>query len=122
MTTQLNRRNFLRSSIAAGAALGLSGLPRFAFSGDPTTRAKLIPKADAMVLIYLPGGMAQHDLWDLKKYTPYEKGMKGSDLLGTCPAINTAADGIQIGAGLENLATVMDRATILRSLSNQTKF
>src|SRR5437868_1747586 len=97
----INRRDFLKTTLATSAALSMSKL---AFASDATTKPKLIPKADAMVLIYLPGGMAQHDLWDLKKYTPYEKGMKGSDLLGTCPAINTAADGIQIGAGLENLA------------------
>src|SRR5262245_42618202 len=114
----INRRQFLQSTIATGAALGLS---KFAL-GESTTKPRLIPKADAMVVIYLPGGMAQHDLWDLKKYTPFEKGMKGSDLLGTCPAINTSADGIQLGQGLENLATQMHHATILRTLTNQTKF
>ena len=64
-----------------------------------------------MVLIYLPGGICQRDMWDCKKHTPYTKGMKGSELLGTCPIIPTSADGIQLGAGLENLATQMHHAT-----------
>jgi hypothetical protein len=75
-----------------------------------------------MILIWLPGGIAQTDTWDPKKHTPYTPGMKGSELLGTCPIIPTAADGISFGAGLENLAGVMDKGTVLRSLTNETKF
>ena len=37
-------------------------------------------------------------------------------------AIDTPVDGIKLGAGLENLATVMDKATVLRTLTNATKF
>lgn len=114
----VNRRDFLKGTLAASAALATQKL----CFADATTKPHLIPKADAMVLIYLPGGVAQHDTWDVKKHTPFERGMKGSQLLGTCPIIPTAADGIQLGAGLENLASVMDKATILRSLTNQTKF
>jgi len=120
----MNRRDFLKVAGATGAAIGLGGLPRFssAVEQSATTKAALEAKADAMVMIYLPGGCAQRDLWDLKKHTPFEKGMKGSELFGTCPAIPTKADGIQIGAGLENVATVMDKAAILKTLTNETKF
>src|SRR5260221_2190925 len=48
--------------------------------------------------------------------------MKGSELLGTCEAIPTSADGIILGKGLENIASVMKHGTILRSLTNETKF
>ena len=48
--------------------------------------------------------------------------MKGSELLATCAPIPTNADGIQLGAGMENLAQVMHHATILRSLSSDVKF
>jgi hypothetical protein len=114
----LNRRQFLKSTLAAGAA---AALPRFSFA-DSTTKPALIPKADAMVLIYLPGGICQRDMWDCKKHTPFTAGMKGSELLGTCPIIPTSADGITLGAGLETLATQMHHACILRSLTNETKF
>ena len=117
----MNRREFLKSTLAATAVAGAAGLPGVAFGNEsaPTTRPA---KADAMILIWLPGGIAQTDTWDPKKHTPYTPGMKGSELLGTCPIIPTAADGISFGAGLENLASVMDKGTLLRSLTNETKF
>src|SRR5205823_8407238 len=48
--------------------------------------------------------------------------MKGNQLLGTCPALPTNVDGITFGQGLENMAMVMDKGTLLRSLVSDTKF
>lgn len=118
----MNRREFLQSTLAAGAAAGLSSI---SFGQDPTAGVAPTTKpasADAMILIWLPGGIAQTDTWDPKKHTPYTPGMKGNQLLGTCPIIPTAADGISFGAGLEQIASVMDRGAVLRSLTNETKF
>ena len=118
----MNRRQFLQASIAAAAG---AALPRLGFAnaaGGPEATGVMKPTADAMILIWLPGGVSQTDTWDPKKHTPYEKGMKGNQLLGTCPIIPTAADGIQFGAGLETMASVMDQGTVLRSLTNETKF
>ena len=117
----MNRREFLRAGLAGGAAMALPETFHAMARAEQTTPA-LTPRADAMILIWLPGGIAQTDTWDPKKFTPYEKGMKGSQLLGTCPIIPTAADGIQLGAGLENMASVMDKCTILRSLTSEVKF
>ncbi len=119
MSSKIDRRQFLQAGAAATASLGLSSL---AFGDRVETKTKLIPKADAMILIWLPGGIAQTDTWDPKKYTPLRPGMKGSDILGTCPSIPTSADGIFLGQGMENIASVMNRATVLRSLTNETKF
>src|SRR6266481_5715404 len=124
MNAKVSRRQFLRSSVAAAAGAGLS---RYAFGDghrESVARAgsKLVPKADAMIHIWLPGGIAQTDTWDPKKFTPFRTGMKGSELLGTCESIPTSADGTFLGKGLENIASVMDRGTILRSLTNETKF
>lgn len=103
----LSRREFLASSVAAASLYG----------GE-----KLKAKADSIIYIWLPGGMAQTDLWDPKRFTPYEAGMKGSQVLGTCEKIPTTADGVFLGAGLDNLARVMNRGAILRTLSSETKF
>jgi hypothetical protein len=48
--------------------------------------------------------------------------MTGSELLGTCPSIPTSLDGLRLGEGLENMASVMHHGTVLRSLTNATKF
>ena len=110
----LTRRQFLQTAAVAGVG---AALPNIA-SAVP----KLKPTADSMVLIWLPGGIAQTDTWDHKRHTPYEPGMKGNQLLGTCPALPTSVDGITFGAGLENMAMAMDKGTLLRSLVSDTKF
>lgn len=114
----MNRRDFLKSTLAATAAAGLHGTA-VADNAAPAVRPG---KADAMILIWLPGGIAQTDTWDPKQHTPYTPGMKGSELLGTCPIIPTAADGISFGAGLEQLASIMDRGCVLRSLTSDGAF
>src|ERR1051325_10233178 len=117
----IDRRTFLKTGLAAGASLAADRL--LADQPKTVTPPALLPaKADSVIFIWLPGGIAQTDTWDPKKHTPYRKGMKGSELLGTCEAIPTAADDIRIGAGLENIASVMDRGTILRSLANDVMF
>jgi hypothetical protein len=118
---KINRRKFLQTGAMAAAGLGLSHYGR-ADQAVPAAVAKLAPSADAMIMIWLPGGMAQTDLWDPKKHTPFQAGMKGSELLGTCKAIPTSADGIFLGEGLENIASVMHHGSILRSLAYTTKF
>src|SRR5262245_48596478 len=110
----MNRRDFLKSGLAAGAAIATNSIPSLLLADDPEEQPPLVPKADAMVLIYLPGGIAHRDVWDHKGHTPFVKDMKGSQLKSTCPSIPTSADGIQLGAGLENLAQQMHHATILR--------
>src|SRR5690349_3196830 len=124
MRTRFTRRQFIRTSAATAAGLGLSpyAFAQATAEGSAKAVAKLVPKADAMIHIWLPGGIAQTDTWDPKKYTPFEKGMKGSELLGTCEPIPTSADGIFLGKGLENIASVMNKGMILRSLTNETKF
>src|SRR5437016_10672779 len=117
----MNRREFLQAALASAVAAGMS---RYA----PGAESKIAPpppvnpSADAMILIWLPGGVAQTDTWDPKAHTPFRKGMKARELRGTCPIIKTTADDIFLGKGLENLATVMDKGLILRSLANDVMF
>ncbi|MCG3199720.1 MAG: DUF1501 domain-containing protein [Candidatus Omnitrophica bacterium] len=115
----MQRREFLKSSLAVGAGVSLAS-PLFGQPKEPAPKPR--GSADAMILIWLPGGIGQTDTWDPKKHTPYSPGMKGSEILGTCPSIPTAADGIFLGEGLDTIASVMDKGAILRTLTNQTKF
>jgi len=115
-----SRRQFLQSSAATAAALAF---PRALHAhADAPAIPPPVATADAMIMIWLPGGVAQTDTWDPKKYTPYVPKMKGSELLGTCKPIPTSVDGVFLGEGLENMASVMHHGTILRSLSYDTKF
>ncbi|MBL9125034.1 MAG: DUF1501 domain-containing protein [Planctomycetaceae bacterium] len=122
MASRTSRRNFLKSSLASSAALLAPGLAPTLKAAPVRPAAKLIPRADSVIFIWLPGGIAQADTWDPKRHTPFVAGMKGSELLGTCPTIPTAVDGLEFGAGLENLASVMQHGTVLRSLASETKF
>lgn len=119
-TNQTNRRNFLKQSALAAGAVSI-GTQAWGLSKEGLDKP-VDPKADAIILIWLPGGIAQNDTWDPKSYTPFRQGMKGSDIFSTCGTIPTAADGIFLGEGLDNIAGVMDKGTILRTLVSDTKF
>jgi hypothetical protein len=115
----MNRRQFLQTTLAAAAGAALSPYVHGEGAAAPAT---FKGSADACIFIWLPGGVAQSDTWDPKKHTPYEKGMKGNQLLGTCPIVPTSADGIKFGAGIETIGSMMHEGAVLRSLTNETKF
>ena len=110
MKRNLDRRNFL--NVTAGAALAaLTGSePRLL-----TAQQKPKPSADAVILLWMAGGMAQTETFDPKQYTPFEPGLESKRVLSTFPAIPTAVDGVRISQGLERIARVMDRGTLVRS-------
>ncbi len=105
----LSRRRFLQSSAGAMAALG-TGAPRLLQS-----QTKPQARADTMILIWMAGGMAQTETFDPKTYTPFEDGLEAKRVLSTFPPIDTAVDNIKLSQGLERLAKVMDRGTLIRS-------
>ena len=53
--------------------------------------------------------------FDPKKYVPFEVGLPVGDVESCFPTIDTVVDDIKITQGLENIAQVMDRATLIRS-------
>ena len=108
----LARREFLRMLGAAGAATLSLAAPRVL---GAESAQRLPAKADACILIWLAGGMAAPETFDPKRYAPYEKGLPYSQVLSTFPAIPTAVDGVRICQGLEGIAGVMDRGTLIRS-------
>ena len=109
----LTRRDYLKSlAAAATTTLALPEPRAFASSG---TIAHPAPKADAVIVLWMAGGMAAPDTFDPKKYKPFEPGLAVADVISTFPAIPTALDGVQIVDGLPEIATVLDRATLIRS-------
>lgn len=117
------RRDFLKT-LSAGtvAALGASA-PRAWAAPDaaaghapvPPAIQKIAPLADQMVLLWMGGAMCQTETFDPKPFTPFEKGMETKKLLSTFPTINTVCDHIKFAEGVEELAKVIDRGTVIRS-------
>lgn len=113
---QATRRDFTKAmSAAALTTMGL-GEPRASWA-DEQAESVVHPKprADACILLWMAGGMAASDTLDPKRYQPFEKGVDVQKVLSTFPAIDTVVDDIKLTAGLENIAQVMDRGTLIRS-------
>jgi hypothetical protein len=107
-----SRRDFLRQLGAAALATVAAGEPRLA-RGEPLTHPKA--SADTCILLWMAGGMAAPETFDPKRYTPFAVGVKADKILCTFPAIDTAVKGVRISKGLENVARVLDRGTLIRS-------
>src|SRR3954453_12830128 len=109
----LTRREFLRGMTTAGLATLAAGAPRPLPAAEPVAHPR--PTADTCILLWMAGGMAAPETFDPKRYTPFEVGARADRILCTFPSIPTAVDNIRISQGLENVARVMDRATLIRS-------
>jgi hypothetical protein len=110
---QLARREFLKElSTASAAAFACGGTRALGNTQDTPHPAA---KADSCILIWMAGGMAAPDTFDPKAYSPFEKGLAVDNILSTFPAIDTSVDNIKITKGLENVAQIMDRGTLIRS-------
>jgi hypothetical protein len=110
---QQERRDFLKALAASASAALLTGEPQqlVANQGEAAPPAT----ADACILLWMGGGMAAPDTFDPKRYRPFEVGLPVEQVYSTFPAIDTAVDNIKITQGLERVAQVMDRATLVRS-------
>ncbi|MEW5978592.1 MAG: DUF1501 domain-containing protein [Acidobacteriota bacterium] len=106
----VSRRHFLRTSAAAAMA-ALSGQGPVLVA----TNSKIQPRADTLILLWMAGGMAQTETFDPKRFTAFESGLESNRVLSTFPSIDTAVDHIKISQGLERIAGIMDRATLIRS-------
>ena len=109
----VSRRGFMGATAAATLA-ALAGT-------EPLLRASAqAPKkttADAVIVLWMAGGMAQTETFDPKRYTPFAPGVRVNDVLSTFPAIDTAVDDIKFTAGLEQIGSVIDRGAVLRGFT-----
>ncbi|WP_020471758.1 DUF1501 domain-containing protein [Zavarzinella formosa] len=108
------RRDFVRRMVAAGVAAWGAGEPRLLSAAEGKIQHPK-PTADSCILIWMAGGMAAPDTFDPKRYVPFEVGVPVAKVMSTFPSIDTSVDNIKITKGLENIAKVMDRATLIRS-------
>ena len=112
ISSRIRRRGFMGMGVTAAATLAsLSGVePELvrADTGEPRT-------ADSIIVIWMAGGMASTETFDPKRYTPFAPGVRTAQVLSTFPAIDTSVDNIKISQGLERIAKVMDRGTLIRT-------
>jgi len=104
---ELSRRAFAeqvaKSCLGVGAILGAqAGL----FGVSPPAK---IPTARSVIFLYMAGGMTHVDTLDPKP--------ENKDVMGETSAINTSADGIQLGHWLPETAKQMHKASLVRSLN-----
>jgi hypothetical protein len=107
-----SRRDFLAAASAATLSALAAGFPRLSAAADDE---RIEATADAVIVLWMAGGMAHTETFDPKRYTPFEPGLRPDQVLSTFPAIDTAVDQIKFSQGLERLAQVMDRGTLIRS-------
>ena len=103
------RRDLLRAG--AVGTLGLAGLSPRGAKASESAAAPSQGRAKRIILLYLYGAAAQHELYDPKPDAPAE-------IRGTFAPIPTAVPGLQICEHLPNLARLADRVTIVRSMTH----
>lgn len=104
----LTRRETLQ--VGALSALGGFGLPQFLAADE----AGLVQsgRVKSVILLYLLGGAATQDMFDLKPAAPAE-------VRGEFQPIRTSASGIEVCEHLPQTARWMHRAAIVRSVNHQ---
>ena len=109
----LTRRDLLKQLSAASVATLGMGAPKVWAEADEVVHPAA--RADSCILIWLAGGMAAPDTFDPKRYLPFELELDVDKILSTFPAIDTVVDDIKLTEGMEHLARVMDRGTLILS-------
>jgi len=101
-----SRRRCLHLGTLGIAGCGLS-LPRLlaAESARPAIRTR----ADSCIMLFLDGGPSHLDMWDMKPHAP-------DGIRGEFKPIATSLPGYQLCELLPRMATIMHRATVVRSM------
>ncbi|MBI4909335.1 MAG: DUF1501 domain-containing protein [Acidobacteria bacterium] len=106
----LTRRGFVGATWSAVLSALTAGAPRTLW---PQEKPKT--KADTLIVLWMAGGMAQTETFDPKAYTPFEAGLESRRVLSTFPSIDSKVDNIKLSKGLEGIASIMDRCTLVRT-------
>lgn len=108
----ITRRNLLNAAGLGLVGTGLSNTFDLQLSqAAPTESARSFGRAKACILVYKYGSPPQHETFDPKPTAP-------ADIQGELKATPTNIPGVHIGEGLPKIAAIMDRLTVVRSLSH----
>jgi len=109
----VSRRELLRvggSAVFGFSLANLFGLRDATASDSPTYGGPGFDRAKSVILIYLQGGPSHLDLWDPKDNVP-------SNVKSVFSAIDTKIPGVKFTTNLPKLAQVIDKTTLIRSMS-----
>jgi len=104
----MHRRHFLQ---ATGAAALAASLPGGLAAAAPAAR-RISGQAEHVISIWLGGGMGQIDTFDPKRLGDPKARKAGSYY----ESIDTAVPGVQVCEHLQQLASLMDRVTAVRTV------
>jgi hypothetical protein len=108
----LTRRDFLQAGGLSLFGLGLADYLRLsACGGEETPAARTFGRAKSCILLYLYGAPSQLELADMKPDAPLE-------IRGELRPIRSSLPGCDLCELLPNVARVMDRLTVVRSMTH----
>ena len=108
----LSRRSLLTVGAIGGLGLTLTDFFRLKHAQASQTAGETNEgPAKSVIFIYLPGGMAHQETFDPKPYAPLE-------YRGPLSSIDTNVTGVRIGQFLPRTAQVMDKITLIRSMTH----
>src|SRR5579862_565476 len=108
----MGRREFLRAGSLGLFGLGLPQLFQGqVLSANKPAVAVQRGKAKACIILFMWGGPAQQDTWDMKPDAPVE-------FRGEFRPIPTAVPGVRICEHLPRLARLTDRLALVRSMTH----
>ncbi|HKI30754.1 MAG TPA: DUF1501 domain-containing protein [Gemmataceae bacterium] len=106
-----SRRSFLHVGVLGALGLTLDDFFRLrAGAAEPKAAAKE-PKAQSVIHIFLPGGMAHQDSFDPKPYAPIE-------YRGEIGTTKTKVEGVFFSEHLKQTAQLADKLTVCRSMTH----
>src|SRR5438132_1881840 len=108
----ITRRDLLRFGGSAMFGFSLANLLGWqkASASEGSTGGPGFGKAKSVILLYLQGGPSHLDLWDPKDGVP-------DKVRSVFKAIDTKVPGVKVTEVLPKLAQVLDKATLIRSMS-----
>ncbi len=110
---KFHRRDVIRVGVLSLLGLSLSKYYALAETTRKNNPNATSGTADSVVLVWMAGGPSHVDSWDPKPNAPVE-------IRGHFKAINSKADGIQVTEHLAKTASVMDKITLVRSMTSPT--
>ena len=107
-----SRRDLLKIGMLSAFGLGLDDLLRHrALANDPYKKKTLASRAQSCILIWQAGGPSHIDTLDPKPDA-------SKDIKGEFKPISTSVPGLSISEVYPNLAKIMDRVTLIRSMTS----